>query len=63
MGACQTYAWAAMHPEMVAAAAPISGSARTADYNKVFLSGLRRAITSDPDLTTASTATSRRSRA
>ena len=49
MGACQTYAWAAMHPEMVAAAAPISGSARTGDYNKVFLAGLRRAITSDPD--------------
>jgi homoserine O-acetyltransferase len=49
MGAAQTYAWAAMHPEMVAAAAPISGSARTANYNKVFLAGLRRAITSDPD--------------
>ncbi|MDA3877839.1 MAG: alpha/beta fold hydrolase, partial [Halothiobacillus sp.] len=49
MGACQTYAWAALHPEMVAAAAPISGSARTAHYNKIFLEGLRRAIMSDPD--------------
>ena len=49
LGAAQTYAWAAMHPEMVAAAAPISGSARTANYNKVFLAGLRRAITSDRD--------------
>jgi homoserine O-acetyltransferase len=49
MGAGQTYAWAALHPEMVRAAAPISGSARTAHYNKVFLAGLRRAITSDPD--------------
>jgi homoserine O-acetyltransferase len=49
MGAAQTYGWAALHPEMVAAAAPISGSARTAHYNKVFLAGLRRAITSDPD--------------
>jgi homoserine O-acetyltransferase len=49
MGAAQTYAWAAMHPEMVRAAAPISGSARTAHYNKVFLAGLRRAIMSDPD--------------
>ena len=34
---------------MVQAAASISGSARTAHYNKVFLAGLRRAITSDPD--------------
>ena len=49
LGAAQTYAWAAMHPEMVAAAAPISGSARTANYNKVFLAALRRAITSDSD--------------
>lgn len=49
MGAAQTYAWAAAHPEMVAAAAPISGSARTANYNKVFLAALRRAITSDAD--------------
>jgi homoserine O-acetyltransferase len=49
MGACQVYAWAALHPEMVDAIAPISGSARTANFNKVFLSGLIRAITSDPD--------------
>jgi homoserine O-acetyltransferase len=49
MGACQTYAWAALHPEMVQAIAPISGSARTAEYNKVFLQALIRAITSDND--------------
>ncbi len=49
LGAAQTYAWAAAHPEMVRAAAPISGSARTANYNKVFLAALRRAITSDAD--------------
>ena len=49
MGACQTYAWAALHPEMVQAIAPISGSARTANFNKVFLAGNIRAITSDPD--------------
>jgi homoserine O-acetyltransferase len=49
MGACQTYAWAALHPEMVQAIAPISGSARTAEYNKVFLHALIRAITSDSD--------------
>jgi homoserine O-acetyltransferase len=48
MGACQAYAWAALHPEMVDAIAPISGSARTANYNKVFLTGNIRAITSDP---------------
>src|SRR3954451_5774295 len=49
MGACQSYAWAALHPEMVDAIAPISGSARTANFNKVFLAGNIRAITSDAD--------------
>lgn len=49
MGACQSYAWAALHPEMVEAIAPISGSARTARFNKVFLPGLRQAIVTDPD--------------
>jgi homoserine O-acetyltransferase/O-succinyltransferase len=47
MGACQSYAWAALHPEMVEAIAPISGSARTANFSKVFLTGNVRAITSD----------------
>ncbi|MBV9193588.1 MAG: alpha/beta fold hydrolase [Solirubrobacterales bacterium] len=49
MGAAQSYAWGALHPEMVDAIAPISGSARTANFNKVFLTGNIRAITSDPD--------------
>jgi homoserine O-acetyltransferase/O-succinyltransferase len=49
MGACQCYAWAAMHPEMVQAIAPIAGSAKTCMFNKVFLAGIRRAIVSDPD--------------
>lgn len=49
MGACQSYAWAALHPEMVGAIAPISGSARTGRFNKVFLHALRRALTTDPD--------------
>jgi homoserine O-acetyltransferase/O-succinyltransferase len=49
LGACQAYAWAALYPEMVEALAPISGSARTANYNKAFLVANRRAITSDPD--------------
>ncbi len=47
LGACQGYAWAALHGEMVEAFAPINGSARTAHYNKVFLTGNIRAITSD----------------
>jgi homoserine O-acetyltransferase len=49
LGACQSYAWAALHPEMVGAIAPISGSARTANFNKVFVTGNIRAITSDPE--------------
>jgi len=48
MGACQTYQWAAQYPEMVAAACPIAGSARTASFNKVFLMSLRRALELDP---------------
>ena len=48
MGACQTYQWAAQFPGMVRAACPIAGSAKTADYNKVFLLALRRALELDP---------------
>jgi len=48
MGACQAYAWAALHSEMVETLAPINGSARTAHFNKVFLEGNRRAIMGDP---------------
>ena len=48
MGACQVYAWAAAHPDMVEAIAPIAGSARTADYNKVFLAANMSAIRADP---------------
>jgi homoserine O-acetyltransferase len=48
MGACQTFQWAAQFPDMVANACPIAGSARTADYNKVFLLSLRRALQLDP---------------
>jgi homoserine O-acetyltransferase len=47
MGACQTYQWAAQFPELVRAAAPIAGSARTASFNKVFLLSLRRALELD----------------
>ena len=48
MGACQSYAWAAIYPDMVDALAPISGSARTANFNKVFLLANIRALTLDP---------------
>ncbi len=48
MGACQSFQWASQYPDMVAAAAPIAGSARTASFNKVFLLSLRRALELDP---------------
>lgn len=48
MGACQTFQWASQYPDMVRAAAPIAGSARTASFNKVFLLSLRRAMELDP---------------
>jgi homoserine O-acetyltransferase len=48
MGACQTFQWAVQFPAMVRAACPIAGSARTANYNKVFLLSLRRALELDP---------------
>jgi homoserine O-acetyltransferase len=48
MGACQTFEWAAQFPDMVQAAAPLAGSARTGSYNKVFLMALRRALELDP---------------
>ena len=48
MGACQTFQWAAQFPDVVRAACPIAGSARTGNYNKVFLLALRRALELDP---------------
>lgn len=48
MGAAQAFQWAAQFPDMVRAACPIAGSARTANYNKVFLLALRRALELDP---------------
>lgn len=48
MGACQTFEWAAQFPDMVQAAAPLAGSARTGSFNKVFLLSLRRALELDP---------------
>jgi homoserine O-acetyltransferase len=48
MGACQTFQWAAQFPDVARAACPIAGSARTGNFNKVFLLALRRALELDP---------------
>jgi homoserine O-acetyltransferase len=47
MGAQQAFQWGALFPEMVAAMAPICGSARTSPHNAVFLDGLKAALTAD----------------
>ena len=44
MGACQAFEWAAQFPDMVQAAAPLAGSARTGSFNKVFLLSLRHIL-------------------
>lgn len=48
MGGAQAYHWASSHSDMVERAAVICGSARCAPYNKVFLEGVKAALTSDP---------------
>ena len=47
MGAGQTYQWAVSHPEMVERIAPFCGSSRTSAHNKVFLEGVKAALTAD----------------
>jgi len=47
MGAGQTYQWAVLFPEMVPRILPFCGSARTAPHNKVFLEGVKAALTAD----------------
>ena len=49
MGAPLAYHWAALFPDDVRAIVPIAGAARTGQFNKVFLAGIRSAIMSDPD--------------
>jgi homoserine O-acetyltransferase len=49
MGGVQAYHWAALYPEMVERAFVVCGSARTADHNKVFLSGLLRTLEAAPE--------------
>nr|WP_245573841.1 alpha/beta fold hydrolase [Amycolatopsis nigrescens] len=47
MGAGQTYQWAVSHPEMVRRIAPFCGSSVTSEHNKVFLEGVKAALTAD----------------
>ncbi|MFD0365322.1 alpha/beta fold hydrolase [Nocardia sp. GCM10030253] len=47
MGAAQAYQWAVSYPDMVERLAPITGSSHTSPHNKVFLDGLRYALTAD----------------
>lgn len=47
MGAGQTYQWAVSYPEMVQRILPFCGSSRTSPHNKVFLEGVKAAITTD----------------
>jgi homoserine O-acetyltransferase len=49
MGGMQAYHWAALYPEKVERAIVVCGSARTADHNKVFLSGLLRTLEAAPE--------------
>jgi homoserine O-acetyltransferase len=49
MGAIQAYHWAALFPEAVERAIVVCGSARTAQHNKVFLSGLLRTLEAAPE--------------
>lgn len=48
MGGCQSFQWGAQYPDFMDAIAPLCCSARTADFNKVFLLSLRRALMLDP---------------
>jgi homoserine O-acetyltransferase/O-succinyltransferase len=49
MGGIQAYHWAVLYPEQVERAVVVCGSARTADHNKVFLSGLLRVLEAAPE--------------
>jgi homoserine O-acetyltransferase/O-succinyltransferase len=48
MGGCQAFQWGVQYPDFIEAIAPLCCSARTANFNKVFLLSLRRALTLDP---------------
>jgi homoserine O-acetyltransferase len=48
MGGCQAFQWGVQYPDMMDGLAPLCCSAKTANYNKVFLLALRRALQLDP---------------
>ena len=48
MGGCQAYQWGAQYPGAMDAIAPMCCSARTGQFNKIFLLSLRRALELDP---------------
>jgi homoserine O-acetyltransferase len=47
MGGQQAYHWGALYPQAVARICVVCGSARTAPHNKVFLEGVKAALTAD----------------
>jgi homoserine O-acetyltransferase/O-succinyltransferase len=47
MGGMQAYHWAALYPDSVERMAVICGAARTSPHNKVFIQGVRAALTAD----------------
>ncbi|GAA4232746.1 alpha/beta fold hydrolase [Actinomadura meridiana] len=47
MGAGQTYQWGVSYPDMVERIAPFCGSSRCSYHNKVFLEGVKAALTAD----------------
>ena len=48
MGAQQALHWGAIHPDRVKRICAVCGSARTSVHNRVFLEGVRAALTGDP---------------
>ena len=49
MGAIMSYHWASLFPDMIERAIVVCGSARTAEHNQVFLSGLLRILEAAPE--------------
>ncbi|NEX60787.1 alpha/beta fold hydrolase [Noviherbaspirillum galbum] len=47
MGGMQAYQWASSYPDSVARLAVVCGAARTSPHNKVFIEGIRHALTAD----------------
>jgi homoserine O-acetyltransferase len=47
MGALQTFHWGAMYPDMMDLLAPFCGSAKCSRHNRVFLEGVKAALTAD----------------